>query len=45
MVSQAESKNQLDIIPPEILKKQIVIYFETQKADSKQPALTLPALA
>ena len=37
--------NQLDLIPHEVLKKQIVIYFETQKQDSKQPAMTLPSLA
>jgi len=37
--------NKLDSIPHDILKKNIVIYFEKNKQDASRPALTLPALA
>lgn len=37
--------NALDLVPHEVLKKQIVIYFETNKAEIVKPALTLTALA
>lgn len=56
MESQAESTinngdgdsgrvNKLDLVPHDVLKKQIVIYFETQKAEASRPALTLTSLA
>jgi len=40
-----ERVNKLDLVPHDILKKKIVIYFETQKADAARPALTLTSLA